>query len=137
MIRRPPRPTRTATPFPYTTLFRSAVRWGGAGDAAVDQPGHNFVDELADGRRTRREHQVEAADVAVLMPGREVVDECVIGADELAVRGATAADGLRDDFAHRHAGAFLDPVVQADVVAEGALDRLLDIGRAGKFVDGE
>src|SRR3546814_18609614 len=23
MIRRPPRPTRTVTPFPYTTLFRS------------------------------------------------------------------------------------------------------------------
>src|SRR3546814_10339584 len=26
MIRRPPRSTRTATPFPYTTLFRSARR---------------------------------------------------------------------------------------------------------------
>src|SRR3546814_13982701 len=26
MIRRPPRPTRTATLFPYTTLFRSAQR---------------------------------------------------------------------------------------------------------------
>src|SRR3546814_17497937 len=25
MIRRPPRPTRTATLFPYTTLFRSAL----------------------------------------------------------------------------------------------------------------
>src|SRR3546814_5904705 len=25
MIRRPPRPTRTDTPFPYTTLFRSHV----------------------------------------------------------------------------------------------------------------
>src|SRR3546814_1976642 len=27
MIRRPPRPTRTATRFPYTTLFRSSGRW--------------------------------------------------------------------------------------------------------------
>src|SRR3546814_4419364 len=27
MIRRPPRPTRTDTLFPYTTLFRSGPRW--------------------------------------------------------------------------------------------------------------
>src|SRR3546814_11478722 len=33
MIRRPPRSTRTDTPFPYTTLFRS---WGyRMGDAAI------------------------------------------------------------------------------------------------------
>src|SRR3546814_15280833 len=32
MIRRPPRSTRTATLFPYTTLFRSAVRGGEAFD---------------------------------------------------------------------------------------------------------
>src|SRR3546814_20423414 len=30
MIRRPPRITRTATPFPYTTLFRSQLRRLGA-----------------------------------------------------------------------------------------------------------
>src|SRR3546814_10651747 len=34
MIRRPPRSTRTDTPFPYTTLFRSAVR----GAAIFDDP---------------------------------------------------------------------------------------------------
>src|SRR3546814_19194786 len=28
MTRRPPRPTRTDTLFPYTTLFRSADPWG-------------------------------------------------------------------------------------------------------------
>src|SRR3546814_5511840 len=27
MIRRPPRSTRTVTPFPYTTLFRSLAMW--------------------------------------------------------------------------------------------------------------
>src|SRR3546814_14352646 len=27
MLRRPPRSTRTDTPFPYTTLFRSAAAW--------------------------------------------------------------------------------------------------------------
>src|SRR3546814_6467755 len=32
MIRRPPRSTRTDTLFPYTTLFRSPVRRGAAGD---------------------------------------------------------------------------------------------------------
>src|SRR3546814_16390292 len=31
MIRRPPRSTRTDTLFPYTTLFRSAIRRGGPG----------------------------------------------------------------------------------------------------------
>src|SRR3546814_14072077 len=36
MIRRPPRPTRTATLFPYTTLFRSrAPRDAGSGLAAA------------------------------------------------------------------------------------------------------
>src|SRR3546814_3760643 len=33
MIRRPPRSTRTDTLFPYTTLFRSGDRRGGAGTA--------------------------------------------------------------------------------------------------------
>src|SRR3546814_10317903 len=32
MIRRPPRPTRTDTLFPYTTLFRSRAREKAAGD---------------------------------------------------------------------------------------------------------
>src|SRR3546814_12665636 len=30
MIRRPPRSTRTDTPFPYTTLFRSVIAYAGA-----------------------------------------------------------------------------------------------------------
>src|SRR3546814_6462244 len=34
LIRRPPRSTRTDTPFPYTTLFRSARRSGGRGRRA-------------------------------------------------------------------------------------------------------
>src|SRR3546814_7723598 len=43
MIRRPPRSTRPDTLFPYTTLFRSAVR--GAGYATDDAPG--FASMLA------------------------------------------------------------------------------------------
>src|SRR3546814_3936749 len=35
MIRRPPRSTRTDTLFPYTTLFRSAVRSASAGQAGA------------------------------------------------------------------------------------------------------
>src|SRR3546814_7891255 len=45
MIRRPPRSTRTDTPFPYTTLFRSfdhdgdgvreATSWAGGGDGIL------------------------------------------------------------------------------------------------------
>src|SRR3546814_7668387 len=34
-MRRPPRSTRPDTPFPYTTLFRSPVRFAPAGRAAV------------------------------------------------------------------------------------------------------
>src|SRR3546814_18091184 len=40
MIRRPPRPTRTYTLLPYTTLFRSPVRHGaGRVRRAVTDPG--------------------------------------------------------------------------------------------------
>src|SRR3546814_11847495 len=43
MIRPPPRSTRTDTPFPYTTLFRSALERRGGGAAgrvqrAIDEP---------------------------------------------------------------------------------------------------
>src|SRR3546814_7581478 len=43
MIRPPPRSTRTDTPFPYTTLFRSALDRRGGGAAgrvqrAIDEP---------------------------------------------------------------------------------------------------
>src|SRR3546814_15480138 len=49
MIRRPPRATRIDTPFPYTTLFRSA-RGGVSLFAAVDRPSagqwQGYVDAL-------------------------------------------------------------------------------------------
>src|SRR3546814_5580923 len=41
MIRRPPRSTRTDTLFPYTTLFRSPVRYA---PALADQAWHRPVD---------------------------------------------------------------------------------------------
>src|SRR3546814_19243610 len=38
MIRRPPRSTRTHTPFPYTTLFRSRFRISGDGNVSSAPP---------------------------------------------------------------------------------------------------
>src|SRR3546814_9851354 len=66
MIRRPPRSTRTDTLFPYTTLFRSRLRWG-----AQDQH-----------RRTRR--------IGVGVGRRQVVHE---HDDAVAARRARPAWG--------------------------------------------
>src|SRR3546814_8919354 len=43
MIRRPPRSTRTDTLFPYTTLFRSAVRGDGARQGPVAAEDHSEI----------------------------------------------------------------------------------------------
>src|SRR3546814_3075351 len=59
MIRRPPRSTRTDTPVPYTTLFRSAHRLR-IGPAPLAPPGISLEDEiqrrneLQDNRRPRQ-----------------------------------------------------------------------------------
>src|SRR3546814_3706583 len=52
MIRRPPRPTRTDTPFPYTTLFRSNARAG-----KKDRHGKTSIDSLSWGGRRDIGHQ--------------------------------------------------------------------------------
>src|SRR3546814_10202009 len=70
MIRRPPRPTRTYTLFPYTTLFRSEDRLGlddvvlhptGHGDDLVDAAYAVLVDaevhDEVDRRGDRRHHE--------------------------------------------------------------------------------
>src|SRR3546814_8476272 len=44
MIRRPPRSTRTDTLFPYTTLFRSALRLVQL-DLVAAMPGQGFLDQ--------------------------------------------------------------------------------------------
>ena len=82
-----------------------------------------------DRRRTEREHEVEPADIAVGEPLIEVVDDVVVGADELAVLGSAPAERLRGDITNGGVGMRLDPVVQSDVVPEGALDGVLDVGR--------
>src|SRR3546814_18015357 len=46
MVRRPPRSTRTDTLFPYTTLFRSDIRFGGVGQG--EGATRNFlIDQVA------------------------------------------------------------------------------------------
>src|SRR3546814_9162039 len=68
MIRRPPRSTRTDTPFPYTTLFRSVRRvpphvGGGAQNCGVERQRarlrpHLGVNRVTDDRRSE-EHTSE------------------------------------------------------------------------------
>src|SRR3546814_10564993 len=54
MIRRPPRSTRTDTPFPYTTLFRSAAP-GGRRHLSGARAGRHRCDGVLDaGDRPRR-----------------------------------------------------------------------------------
>src|SRR3546814_7593889 len=59
MIRRPPRSTRTDSLFPYTTLFRSAVRFGHpsgslrVGAAAVQENGQWVVKKAIMSRSAR------------------------------------------------------------------------------------
>src|SRR3546814_10841561 len=87
MIRRPPRPTRTATLFPYTTLFRSlgiellGHRFGGAAAAA---PGGG-VERFHTGRglrlcRARREGNSDLLHVenslARIASDLALVDQC-------------------------------------------------------------
>src|SRR3546814_17008896 len=45
MLRLPPRPTRTDTPFPYTTLFRSKVRAPGLALRLLAEPGEEGTGE--------------------------------------------------------------------------------------------
>src|SRR3546814_14705624 len=50
MIRRPPRSTRTDTPFPYTTLFRS-VNTGGVLDSAKEESLEAIGEAMAENGR--------------------------------------------------------------------------------------
>src|SRR3546814_13284604 len=64
MIRRPPRATRTATLFPYTTLFRSLVRNIGVELAEIVdlEPRARRDRAAAIGERTHRPHVDRAAE---------------------------------------------------------------------------
>src|SRR3546814_1587485 len=88
MIRRPPRPTRTDTLFPYTTLFRSLAR------LRVDAD-HRLV-------RTSQIHRVErqirhVPDVGFLARGKRLLDRILMGARPLMTADeCMSLTGLRD-----------------------------------------
>src|SRR3546814_6123263 len=95
MLRRPPRSTRTATPVPSTTLFRSAVHpLGGVGldiDRVERRPA--MVEPVAGAAPCRIAHQLDCPEERRRAPvhhARAIVTEC--GADEVA---AIAEHGFR------------------------------------------
>src|SRR3546814_19484490 len=106
MIRLPPRSTRTATLFPYTTLFRSLVvnpverRGAGMGDglaaleeALVDGPAVDRIDQrLADPLVLQErvvEHEVDAlGEQARLLGNLVVVDFAFLAGGRLVAREA-------------------------------------------------
>src|SRR3546814_2683292 len=71
MIRRPPRSTRTDTPFPYTTLFRSGA------DLTPQYAHHGGVLALIDARRAGEGQNVfvDAGRLHDAALGREVAEE--------------------------------------------------------------
>src|SRR3546814_7158152 len=101
MIRRPPRSTRTDTLFPYTTLFRSDLRFA------------NRV--IGDRRRTARREAgvVEAIDVALA--------DAVDGEGVAAVVAAKARDAILT--AAGVVAIEADARVEADDVADVAVER--------------
>src|SRR3546814_16513689 len=105
MIRRPPRSTRTATLFPYTTLFRSrtgdetAGQHEGGDGAAGDRPRRDAFGPVPEQGRDRAEEQADdgrgeeggQADAAV--GGRE--SDLDSGAEEWG-RAGFGREGLDD-----------------------------------------
>src|SRR3546814_13911439 len=69
MIRRPPRSTRTANLFPYTTLFRS--------DPIGDVPGVSYGDVFLENERQFSKWNFEVADTDTLFAGFKAAEgEC-------------------------------------------------------------
>src|SRR3546814_20420202 len=86
MIRRPPRSTRTDTPFPYTTLFRS---WP---DLDLSRGGVDTLIETVRGAR------IAEADGGFI-PGAKAVSAPITNwQDEIEV--AVTLIGMRDDMLH-------------------------------------
>src|SRR3546814_9226178 len=80
MIRRPPRSTRTATPFPYTTLFRSSPGRG-IGRAAELAAGVQLGEDQLDPRQAGPRLGVDRDAAAVVAD----LDGSVLGEDHLDV----------------------------------------------------
>src|SRR3546814_13832470 len=89
-IRRPPRSTRTATPFPYTTLFRSALlheilaQRQGIGQVAVMRDGEAAEREVREQRLHVAQHRLAARRIARVADGGmplKLFDHPLLGED--------------------------------------------------------
>src|SRR3546814_14452910 len=93
MIRRPPRSTRTDTPFPYTTLFRSLQRARGG----LQRMERRVAQLLTLARVESVDH---FDDTATLSPGQLARDVLASASERAAPRGVVlslqADDALRD-----------------------------------------
>src|SRR3546814_17155199 len=89
MIRRPPRSTRTDTLFPYTTLFRSLIGIGDAGNPDLDA-----VPELAPVGEADGGESALKADDAVQFPDRIETGGCHVGESAAPPIAAALADDI-------------------------------------------
>src|SRR3546814_2814457 len=114
MLRRPPRSTRTYTPFPYTTLFRSAAVAQPAGRVAAcrDRPAAGAGSVLA--VPAHRHAAMGRARACARAPG--AVGQHV--ARRLARPDERRQSGAAGDVLRPHPGAF------ADVLARTGADRV-------------
>src|SRR3546814_14459585 len=111
MIRRPPRSTRTDTLLPYTTLFRSHGRRGGAATVRHRKP-ENWMN-------------------AVTLLGHGLVEESPLTpadrAREALLMGLRLADGIDPLLFEHRTGVALDRLIAGDARARLAAH---EIGRA-------
>src|SRR3546814_5186498 len=121
MIRRPPRSTRTDTPFPYTTLFRShldSINAYGGGSPGQAAPG---ADDDASGIAVLTE-TLRIALARGWRPQR-TVKFMGYAAEEVGLRGSNAIAP-----SHRQAGVDVVAVLQVDMTNYQAAP--VQIGRA-------
>src|SRR3546814_3656300 len=115
MIRRPPRSTRTDTPFPYTTLFRSDIQ------LTLDAPANGLVSGLT-GTTKGLHMQIGGkgdwkrwdGSALASLGGSRIVNLSLTGRDgAFRTKGALHPDGLLAGPAQRLMG----PVTQVDIRA--------------------
>src|SRR3546814_20579950 len=106
MIRRPPRSTRTDTLFPYTTLFRSAVRRRTS--VFIADPQFDAGQRFAAGRWKSRGNFNAGREDAGAAYGKTIL---------LADRHALAAEYVEQGFRHRRAAGARQSVVYGKRVA--------------------
>src|SRR3546814_6373697 len=122
MIRRPPRATRTDTPFPYTTLFRSQSRSSGEGQSyelVYGVPHAHFINAAFAYAKPREPSRFNGADRGAWYASLEV--ETSLAEVKYHMTEALAATGVFEavvEYAElfaSFAGEFLDQIGRAHV----------------------